>query len=111
MPADVIGLLQGVKQAEEEKARAIQAARDAAAVRIRQAESILARVEDDVRERLAAEEPRIRDQVTAQLRREEQALEAWHKQRQESLRTAATRNADGALSQLCRWFQEESTAS
>jgi len=105
--ADVISMLQGVKQAEEEKGRLIAEAHKAAAARVREAERAAGEVEAEVRRRVAAEGERLRAEIDAKLRADLQKLEVWHARRRDELRAAAAKSGQGAFDKLCCWFAEE----
>jgi len=97
MTDDTIILLQNVKQAEEEKARAIAQAHQQAETRVQAAAKASENVEEDTRRRLAAEQPALKAEVDARLKKDLQALEDWRRKALQALRDAASRNKDRAL--------------
>lgn len=110
MSADVISLLQAVKHAEEEKSRAIAEAKAAAAERVRLAEQAAAGCDAAVRERVAAEESRLKTDAEEAARRELQLLESRHSDRVVKLQHSADARREGAAAALQRWFLNDLTA-
>lgn len=111
MSADVISLLQAVRRAEEEKARAVAEAKAEAAGRVRQVQTAAAGAEALVRRQVAAEEPTVRAEVEVEVRKEREELEARHAERLRSLGRAATHNRARVLEALRRRFLGEWSGS
>ena len=107
MPSDAITLLQNVKQAEEEKVRAIAGAKREAETLLRSLHKSATSVDAEARKRVAAEEPRLRAEVEAKVKADLEVLEVWHKRKLDTLRDAARRNLDSAVEAARGWFTGE----
>ncbi|HRU07092.1 MAG TPA: hypothetical protein P5137_15100 [Candidatus Brocadiia bacterium] len=107
MTEDTITLLQNVKQAEEDKARAIAQAHQQAEARVQAATKASESVEEDTRRRLEAEQPALKAAVDAKLKTDLEALEKWRVKALQALRDAAAKNMDRAVAAARAAFLDE----
>ena len=107
MDGDVIHLLQGVKQAEEAKAKAVAEARQKAAARVAKAEAFAAGTNDAVTKRLGAEEPGLKKTTEEKGEEEMAKLERKYEKIREALRSAAQQKMDKTVESLCQRFLDE----
>ena len=107
MDGDVIHLLQGVKQAEEAKSKAVAIARQKAASRVTEAEAFEAGTSDAVAKQISAEEPGLKKAIEDKAKEETEKLEQKYEKILEELRSAAQKRMDETVDALCRRFLDE----